>query len=52
MQKGSKDLTKLDTLFNAYKDKGSEEDVIGPDGAFMHHPGALQCVHSGLIAAN
>ncbi|KAL4859445.1 DCN1-like protein 2 [Chlorella vulgaris] len=31
-KKASKDLTKLDTLFNAYKDKGSEEDVIGPDG--------------------
>lgn len=31
-QAGSKDVSKLDALFNAYRDKSSEEDVIGPEG--------------------
>ncbi|PSC73760.1 DCN1 4 [Micractinium conductrix] len=29
---GSKDVSKLDSLFNAYRDPGSSEDVIGPEG--------------------
>lgn len=39
LQAGSKDASKLDTLFNMYKDKSSEEDVIGPEGALP--PAAL-----------
>lgn len=41
-QAGSKDASKLDTLFNLYKDKSSEEDVIGPEGAL----GLLPCERS------
>ncbi|KAL4430988.1 hypothetical protein ABPG75_006244 [Micractinium tetrahymenae] len=29
---GSKDVSKLDGLFDAYRDKESSEDVIGPEG--------------------
>lgn len=31
-QAGSKDVSKLDSLFNSYKDKENDEDVIGPAG--------------------
>ncbi len=34
-QAGSKDASKLDALFNLYKDKSSDEDVIGPEGALL-----------------
>ena len=32
-QSGSKDVNKVDALFNAYKSKDETEDVIGPEGA-------------------
>ena len=35
VQAGSKDVSKLDALFNAYKDKSSSEEVIGPEGALL-----------------